>query len=85
MDKQSKLDIIVEALDVLYNEVNDFSIHTDYPIERLVNVLESIKKLEGLYSFLNYNPFPFSQGLDVIENWQNLQEFYKIKENNEND
>ena len=48
MNKQDKIDIINEALEVLYDEVNNFSIRLDYPLERLTNVSQSIFNLEKL-------------------------------------
>lgn len=56
MDKQDKIDIINEALGVLYNEVNEYSLRSDFPEERLVYVSESILKLEKLLNLLTFKP-----------------------------
>ena len=52
MDKQDKIDIVKEALEVLYRELNDYSIHSNFPVEEVPHIAESILKLERLLEWL---------------------------------
>lgn len=55
LTKQDKIDIINEALEVLYRELDDYSVCMDYEVERLPFIIESISKLEKLKGELNKN------------------------------
>ena len=55
MDKSDKIDIVNEALEVLYMELNDYSIHSDFPVEKVPHIAESILKLEELKGVLKKN------------------------------
>ena len=52
LSKEDKLGIIEDALEVLYNELNDFAIRTDIPSSYISHVVDSITKLEKLSSAL---------------------------------
>lgn len=52
MDKQEKIDIVNDALEVLYRELNDYSVHSDFPVEEVPHIAESILKLERLLEWL---------------------------------
>jgi hypothetical protein len=67
MTKQDKIDIVNEALDVLYGEVNDFSIHSDFPEERLVHVVTSITRLESLLNLLECKAYPSMELLNNLK------------------
>lgn len=67
MTKQDKIDIINEALDVLYNEVNEYSLHSDFPEERLVHVVTSITRLESLLDLLEYKAYPSMELLNSLK------------------
>ena len=55
LTKQDKIDIVNEALDTLYLDLNDYSVHNDYEVEKLPVIIESISKLEKLKGELNEN------------------------------
>ena len=48
LTKQDKIEIVEEALEVLYRELNDYSVCIDCEVERLPSIIESISKLEKL-------------------------------------
>lgn len=52
MNKQEKIDIVNEALEVLYRELNDYSVHSDFPVQEVPHIAESILKLERLLEWL---------------------------------
>ena len=66
MDKQDKIDIVNEALEVLYRELNDYSVHSDFPVQEVPYIVESILKLEKLSNFLGYSQNP-NENLDLIK------------------
>lgn len=78
MNKQEKIDIINEALEILYGEVNDFSVHTDFPEERLVHVADSILKLEQVLNLLEIKKID----LTGLEDWKSLKNY--TEEENDN-
>ena len=55
MDKSDKVSIVNEALNVLYSELNDYYLHTDFPVEKVPHIAESILKLEELKGVLKKN------------------------------
>ena len=55
LTKQDKIDIVNEVLEVLYRELNDYSIHTDCEVEKLPIIIESISKLEKLKGEVSKN------------------------------
>jgi hypothetical protein len=61
MDKQEKIDIVNEALKVLYRELNDYSVHSDFPAQEVPYIVESILKLEKLLTFFG------NENLDLIK------------------
>jgi hypothetical protein len=61
MDKQDKIEIVNEALDVLYRELNDYSVHSDFPVQDVPHIVESILKLEKLSSVLR------NEDIDLIK------------------
>ena len=56
LTKQEKIDIVNEALEVLYRELNDYSVHSDFPIQEVPHIAESILRLESLLDLLNIEP-----------------------------
>ena len=48
LTKQDKIDIIEDTLEVLYRELDDYSVSLDFPVEKLPIIIESISKLEKL-------------------------------------
>lgn len=66
MDKQEKIDIVNEALDVLYNEVNEYSLRSDYPVQDVPHIADSILKLEKLLAWFGYTNHP-NENLDLIK------------------
>lgn len=61
MDKQEKIDIVNEALEVLYRELNDYSVHSDFPVQEVPHIAESILKLEKLLTWFG------NENLDLIK------------------
>ena len=55
LTKQDKIDIVNEALEVLYRELNDYSICMDCEVSNVPHIVESILKLEELKGVLNKN------------------------------
>lgn len=66
MDKQEKIDIVNEALEVLYRELNDYSVHSDFPVQEVPHIAESILKLEKLLTWFGYTNHP-NENLDLIK------------------
>ena len=52
MTKQDKIDIVKEALEILYSELNDYSVHSNFPVEKIPHITESILNLERLLEWL---------------------------------
>ena len=61
MDKQDKIDIVKEALDVLYGELNQYSIDTSFPLSDVPHIVDSILKLEKLLAFFG------NEDIDLIK------------------
>ena len=55
MDKSDKIGIVNEVLNVLYSELNDYYVHSDFPVEKVPHIVESILKLEELKGVLKKN------------------------------
>lgn len=52
LTKKDKIDIVVEALEVLYRELNDYSVCDNFPITDVPHIIESISKAEKLLNLL---------------------------------
>lgn len=66
LTKQDKIDIIDEVLEVLYRELNDYSVHSDFPVQEVPHIADSILKLEKLLAWFGYAEKP-SENLDLIK------------------
>ena len=63
LSKEDKLGIIQEALEVLYDELNDYAIRTDISSSYISHVVDSIMKLEKLSRELEYDSVNFINNL----------------------
>ena len=56
MTKQEKIDIVNESLEVLYGELNQYSIDLSFPVDKVPHIADSILKLEHLLEWFDGGP-----------------------------